>query len=282
MKQTNFPSARAETAPKTLFGVSQRVFQKIRQAIRAVMRPVCRFLQARREPARAALTAELAAEAESADWHTRDVLVGSLGSQAQLADNLRRNYYYVPARVLPEQEVPIRYIALYQSRNLFGPEAGIRYYGRVSCRRPVARGQIGFPLTHNNPGELYVAFRVEGWRTLPAPVEIRDQGVSAPKFTTLFLLAHCTQSFELFQIRSAADFRLMAAIRCALQQSHQKFFIDTHHTLTAGRDAFLLRDARGALLGKVPMDSYHRSPSSTFRQLREMVLNTSTRQETTL
>ena len=107
MKQTNFPSAGAGTAPKTLFGVYQRVFQKIWQAVRAVMRPVCPLLQARREPAHAALTAALAAEAESADWHTRDVLVGSLGSQAQLADNLRRNYYYVPARVLPEQEVPL-------------------------------------------------------------------------------------------------------------------------------------------------------------------------------
>lgn len=266
------PSDGSDTVLKLLWGVFQRIFQKIKHAVRAMLSSA--------QPALSPLTAEMETELEGADWHTRDVLVGSLRSQAQLADNLRRSYYYVPARTLPDRAVPIRYIALYQSRNLFGADAGIRYYGRVSYQKPVLRGQIDFPLSRNNPEELYYAFRVESWRALPSPIEIRDEGVSAPKFTNLFLLEHCTQSFELFHIRSEADFRLMAAIRRALAQSHQKYRIDEGHTLAAAKESFLLMDAGGRILGRVPMDSFHRSPSSAFRQLKGMLQHATEKQET--
>lgn len=265
------PPEGSDTVLALFMGVFQRIFQKIQCAVRAVLSSP--------RPTLSPLTAEMERELDSADWHTRDVLVGSLRSQGQLEDNLRRNYYYVPARTLPDGKIPIRYIALYQSRNLFGADAGIRYYGRVSYQKPVLRGHIRFPLSRNNPDELYYAFRVESWRTLPSPIEIRDEGVSAPKFTSLFLLEHCTESFELFHIRSEADYRLMAAIRHALAQSHQKYRIDEDHTLTAIKESFLLRDAGGKSLGKIPIDSFHRSPSGAFRQLKGILLHTSAKQE---
>ena len=240
------------------------------------------WLAASVEPAFAPLPPETETELGKTDWGVRDVLVGSLGSQAQLADNLRRTYYYVPARALPDGDLPIRYIALYQSRNLFGPDAGIRYYGRVSCRKPVLRKQIDFPLSRNNPDELYYAFRVESWRTLPAPMEIRDEGVNGPKFTNLFLLEHSAQSFELFQIHSQWEFRLMAAIRHALSQSGGEYRIDDAHTLAVVEESLVLMDTDGELLGRVPVSSFHRSPGSAFRQLRQMLPNSTARQENKL
>lgn len=229
------------------------------------------WLAASVEPAFAPLPPEAEMELGKTDWSVRDVLVGSLGSQAQLADNLRRAYYYVPARTLPDADLPIRYIALYQSRNLFGADAGIRYYGRVSCHKSVLRKQIDFPLSRNNPDELYYAFRVESWRTLPSPMEIRDEGVSGPKFTNLFLLEHSAQSFELFHIHSEWEFRLMAAIRHALSQSGGEYRIDDAHTLAVVDGFFVLMDTGGEILGRIPVGSFHHSPGSTFRQLKQML-----------
>lgn len=231
------------------------------------------------EPAFAPLSPEVEAELVKTDWSVRDVLVGSLGSQAQLEDNLRRAYYYVPARTLPDADLPIRYIALYQSRNLFGEDAGIRYYGRVSRRKPVLRKQIDFPLSRNNPEELYYAFRVEGWQTLPSPMEIRDEGVNGPKFTNLFLLEHSAQSFELFQIHSQGEFRLMTAIRHALSQNGGEYRIDDAHTLAVVDDSFLLMGTGGEILDKVPVSSFHHSPGSAFRQLKGMLPHSTARQE---
>ena len=65
------------------------------------------------------------------DWENRDVLVGSLRSKAQLDVALRHNFYHIPASQFPESAFPIHYVAIYQSKNFFGPEAGIRYYGFV-------------------------------------------------------------------------------------------------------------------------------------------------------
>ena len=248
----------------------------------AVEALLSQWLAASVEPAFAPLPPEVEAELSKTDLGVRDVLVGSLGSQAQLADNLRRTYYYVPARALPDGDLPIRYIALYQSRNLFGPDAGIRYYGRVSCRKPVLRKQIDFPLSRNNPDELYYAFRVESWRTLPSPMEIRDEGVNGPKFTNLFLLEHSAQSFELFQIHSQGEFRLMAAIRYALSQSGGEYRIDDSHALAVADESLILMDTDGEILGKVPVSSFHRSPGSAFRQLKGMLPHATPRQENKL
>lgn len=248
----------------------------------AVEALLSQWLAASVEPAFAPLLPEVEQELGKIDWGVRDVLVGSLGSQAQLADNLRRTYYYVPVRALPDADLPIRYIALYQSRNLFGPEAGIRYYGRVSCRKPVLRKQIDFPLSRNNPDELYYAFRVESWRTLPSPIEIRDEGVNGPKFTNLFLLEHSAQSFELFQIHSQWEFRLMAAIRHALSQSGGEYRIDDTHILAVVEESLVLMDTDGELLGRVPVSSFHRSPGSAFRQLKGRLPHATPRQENKL
>lgn len=279
MKKLGSPSAGFDMVPEILLGFFLRILQKIRCAVHAILSSAhCR--RTGREPALSPLTAQTEAEMDSADWHTRDVLVGSLRSQRQLADNLQRRYYYVPARTLPDESFPIRYIALYQSRNLFGGEAGIRYYGEVSYQRPVLRKDIHFPLSRNNPDELYYAFRVESWRTLPSPIAIRDEGVSAPKFTSLFLLEHCTQSFELFHIRCPAEFRLMAALRRAAEQKRAAYRIDDSHTLAVVKKSFVLIDADGKTLGRVPVSSFHHSPGSAFQRLKQMLSHSTARQET--
>jgi len=124
---------------------------------------------------------------ELVDWSVKDVLVGSLGSIDQLKDNLARRYYYVPAENVYKDSLPVQYIALYQSYNLFGESGGIKYYGEVIETKRVKRKNIDFPIRRNNGEEWYYAFRVKSWNKLPVAIAVKDEGVYKPKFTNMFL-----------------------------------------------------------------------------------------------
>jgi hypothetical protein len=149
----------------------------------------------------------------SVDWSRSDVLVGSLGSVSQFDDNLARKYYYVPAKSVTKDALTVDYIALYQSRTLFGKDAGIKYYGKVSEAKELLRKEINFPMRKGNGEEKYYAFRVESWKTLPITVGVRFETVYKPRLTNIFLLEHCTESYELFDIKSCEQFVLLHEVK---------------------------------------------------------------------
>lgn len=61
---------------------------------------------------------------EKGDWTKEDVLVGSLSSVEQWNECLAKNYYYVPADSLSAGYHQVEFIAVYQSKKLFGEKAG--------------------------------------------------------------------------------------------------------------------------------------------------------------
>ena len=76
------------------------------------------------------------------DWSSMDVLVGSLSSIEQLDTCLDHKFYHIPANRIKEADLPIRTVALYQSKRLFGAKAGIHYYGEVVQCALVPRNEI--------------------------------------------------------------------------------------------------------------------------------------------
>ena len=130
-----------------------------------------------------------------------------------MEDNLARKYYYVPAKSVTDEALTVDFIALYQSRTLFGKDAGIRYYGRVSEARELLRKEINFPMRKGNGEEKYYAFRVESWKTLPITVGVRFDTVYKPRLTNIFLLEHCIESYELFGVKSSEQFVLLHEIK---------------------------------------------------------------------
>lgn len=163
---------------------------------------------------RATLPAGIERRLAKVDWSSMDVLVGSVRSREQFRDNLARKYYYVPAKNFDRNNLPIHYVALYQSKTLFGAaECGIRYYGEVIEAKRLKRKEIDFPLTRNNGEEQYYAFLVKEWKTLPVAISVKDEGVLKPQCTNLFLLQHCSQSYELFNIKSDEQYRLLHELK---------------------------------------------------------------------
>ena len=213
------------------------------------------------------------------DWTVRDVMVGSLGSVAQFDDNIKRKYYYVPAKHVDDSNLPIHYIALYQSRNRFKEYAGIRYYGEVTYMKKVKRKDIDFPMSRNNGDEWYYAFRIKEWKTLSTPIAVKDEWVNEPKFTSLFLLEHSQQSFELFNIHSEEEYRLMVEINKAFDNlststtdnNSAVYRINDSHSVIVADGNFTITNDNGEILGSISISSFARSPRAGFRTIKKLM-----------
>ena len=213
------------------------------------------------------------------DWSVRDVMVGSLGSVAQFEDNIKRKYYYVPAKYVKDSDLPIHYIALYQSKNRFKEYAGIRYYGEVAYMQKVRRKDIHFPMSRNNGEELYYAFRIKEWKALPTPIAVKDEWVNEPKFTSLFLLEHSQQSFELFNIHSEEEYRLMVEINKAFDNLSTStadndsavYRVNDSHSVIVADGNFTITNDDGEILGSISISNFARSPRAGFRRIKELL-----------
>lgn len=164
---------------------------------------------------RATLPRGIEAKLQKVDWNTRDVLIGDLRSTTQLQACLEHSFYHVPVSQIKDENLPIRYVALYQSRGLFGTEAGIRYYGEVKRCTKVSRRDIHFIPSESS--EWYYYLEVKEWKTLSKPIAIKERGMGR-QFTNMFLLEHSSEAPEL-SIRTEAEFRLFSELRRALNNT---------------------------------------------------------------
>ena len=164
---------------------------------------------------RATLPRGIEAKLQKVDWNTRDVLIGDLRSKAQLQACLEHDFYHVPVSQIKDENLPIRYIALYQSRGLFGTEAGIRYYGEVKRCTKVRRRDIHFIPSESN--EWYYFMEVKEWKTLSKPIAIKERSMGR-QFTNMFLLEHSSEAPEL-SIRTEAEYRLFSELKRALNNT---------------------------------------------------------------
>lgn len=142
------------------------------------------------------------------DWGGRDVLVGTLRTKEQLDVALSCGFYHIPADFLKNAE-GIAYVAIYQSRRLFGKDAGIWWYGKVKATRVVPRYEITqIPKETDIP---YCVLEVERWLPLPRPVLPGEKGVIA-NLTTRYQLMNSRQVTELF-LQNTEDYALFGKLR---------------------------------------------------------------------
>ncbi len=156
---------------------------------------------------RATLPRGIETKLKKVDWNVKDVLVGSIGSQEQLEINLRDRFYYVPAKHISQSDFPVRRVAIYQSA--YNATPGIRYYADVLTTRKVKRKNIPVKMRSNNGEEDYYLFTVSAWKELKTPIAINTDIVKKPRFTNNFLLEHCESAYELFNVNSDEEYRLL-------------------------------------------------------------------------
>lgn len=102
------------------------------------------------------------------------VLIGALGSVEQLDVCLQHRFYHMPLTNLKEHSElsHVGYIGIYQSKSLFGQQAGIRYVARIRKWSVMPRKEIREMPTRDlkNADKLYVRFELEDWETIPVIV----------------------------------------------------------------------------------------------------------------
>lgn len=227
---------------------------------------------------RASLPAGIEKRLSHVDWSRQDVLVGSFRKMEQFKINHRDRYYYLPAKNFDTDKLPIRYVALYQSAKLFGANAGIRYYGEVLTTTRVKRKQIPVPMSGNNGEESYYVFRVREWKTLNTPIAVKEEGVSEPKYTNMFLLTHCTHSYELFNVHSEEQFRLLHELKRMFDHTEMNakgndpmYRIDDKHSILVHEGCFDILNENGERLFDPPLrvSDFSRHPRRYFNLIAE-------------
>lgn len=214
------------------------------------------------------------AEEPDGEWLEKDVMVGTVRSAEQLRYNLSTRSYYAPARFVSENQLPVSYIALHEQG--IGVPVGIKRYARVCTTEKIPRGKIPVSMRPNtDPEEPYYYFTVEEWLKLPRPIVIQGTARGKPRFTSKFLLDHCTHSYQLFAVRSETEFRLMAEIQKALADGQHRFDcpVSSSRRVTIGDGSIVITDGTGRELDKIRLSAYARKPQVFFyriaRQIRE-------------
>lgn len=204
------------------------------------------------------------------DWTRRDVLVGSLSGTQQLAICKANNFYHTPARHVKESSLPIHTIAIYQSKKLFGANAGIRYYGEVVRCIPVKRREI--KEIPKDSDELYYRFEVKEWKELARPIAIKEAGIIKPEYTNRFLLEHSTQFPEL-KLRSEEEFRLYMELKRALNSTEINdedkdigFRFNDSLIIFEGGNICVYQDKKCRL--KYTASEFGRRPNAVFRSIQ--------------
>ena len=207
-------------------------------------------------------------ELREVDFSRLDVLVGTVRSDGQMDYCLEAGVYYVPAKTVSTEVLPVGVIALYEE-GLTRP-AGIRRYGRVTETRVVNRSDIPVPMSRPNSEEAYYLFSVAGWETLDAPIAIEGTSRGKPMLTNEFLLTHCRRSYQLLVIRSPEEYRLCELL-CRLGEAaaDKPVFrrVGERHIVTLADGRIRLLDASGHVLLDSPASVLRTDPADLLRRI---------------
>lgn len=212
------------------------------------------------------------------NWSVKDVMVGSVRTEEQLKFNIEKRGYYVPARFVSENELPIKYIALHEEN--VGEEPGIKRYGEVLTTQKVQRGTIPVSMRKGaDPTEWYYCFTVREWVELPQRIVIVDSFKGKPQYTNKFLLDHCSKSYQLFAISSEEEYRLMTEINKAFdnlsastaEDNTAVYRVNDQHSIIVADGFFTITNETGEILDRIAINDFARKPRSGFRKIKETV-----------
>lgn len=207
------------------------------------------------------------------DWSVRDVLIGDLRNKEQLQICLDHNFYHIPASKIKDSDLPVRYIAIYQSNRQFGADSGIRYYGEVTRCIPVKRSEITeIPKDSNEP---YYRFEVKEWKTLSKDIKVKERTMGN-QFTNMFLLDHCAEAPEL-SIRSEAEYRLYTELKRALNNAEINDSSDIgfvfNDSVIAFETGMIHIYRNGKVYSEYSISNFCRTPNAVFRNIQKDILN---------
>ena len=206
------------------------------------------------------------------NWNKRDVLIGAVNSKEQMDICLNNNLYYVPASRIKDENMPIHYVALYQTKSAFGSEAKIEYYGEVVSLSQVKRNEIKeLPEESDEP---YYRLKVKRWKKLSRPIEPKERGFNT-SFTNLFLLEHSSQVPEL-SLKSEEEYRLFVELKrhtdaMVINEDEETSGFTMGNALVYFEDGNIYVSDHNRIVDKCSVSDFTRTPSAVFRRICRFV-----------
>ena len=227
---------------------------------------------------RASLPRGIEEKLAKVDWSVKDVMVGTVRTAEQLQFSLEKRGYYVPAKYISDDNLPIRHIALYEKD--LGGESGIKRFGEVLTTQKFKRSRI--PVTMRpgtDPEEFYYYFTVRKWEPLPRVIGLQDTAKGRPQFTNKFLLDHCTKSYQLFAISSEEEYRLMTEINKAFEvmsastadNNAAVYRINDNRSVIVADGHFTITSDAGDIIDSIAISSFARNPRAGFRKIKRTI-----------
>jgi len=137
---------------------------------------------------------------ETKNTDTGCVIIGALKNPRQLSVCIKNNFYHIPVSVAGDDGYKAEYVAIYQSRNLFGRMSGIEFYGKIKNKSVVPRYKIKEIPKYSN--DMYFRFAVEKWEKLEKRIVPDGSGVIC-EYTTLEKLKSADKISELLKNEDA-------------------------------------------------------------------------------
>ena len=198
------------------------------------------------------------------DWGRRDVLVGDLRNKKQLEICIKDNFYHIPASRLSSSSLPIHYVAIYQSKNIFGKNAGIVYYGEVmSCSRVKRREITEIPKASDAE---YYRFDINEWKKLNKKIEAKEIA-NFPFLTNIFLLENCEAVPDL-HIKTEEEYRLYSEIsrliKNVTKEKEDEVAYQLHDRMVYVSNGEIVITDKTKIINKVSLADFAKRPSGVF------------------
>lgn len=211
------------------------------------------------------------------DWNKRDVLLGTFRNVEQFNICFDEKMYYIPKEKVADKDLPIHYVAMYQTGNKFRSKAGIRYYGEVLRTELVRRKDIiEVPVRNNNGDEWYYRFYVREWKELSKPI-LPKEAKFTRNYTNLFLLEHSEYVSEL-SLKSEDEYRFYSELKRNINSAEINdagvnigFEHEDTKFVFAGGSILAIRDDK--VMEQMPVADFSRKPAATFRKLQRATEN---------
>lgn len=220
---------------------------------------------------RATLPAGIEERLAKVDWTRRDVLIGTLRSHAQLQACRDKRIYYIPAKLINDEKLPIHYVALFRTSRIFSVKAGIYFYGEVMRAALVRRKNIReVRQTHGDPDELYYRFKIREWIPLVRPIMPKESGF-VREFTNMFLMENVEYVPELL-LQSETEYRFYMELKrrtgAVLDDNEATPGFELGDIKVLFEDGQIQVFRGGKLVGSCSVDEFTRYPNATFRRLQ--------------
>ncbi len=218
------------------------------------------------------------------DWSKRDVLVGVFRSKNQFDMCFDGKYYYTPATEYIEKRLPIHYVALYETNEMYkkakiNRKGQIRYVGEAIRVALVKRSSINVSMTKNNPDELYYKIIVREWKDITEsnetgkPIQPKESGFVVD-FTNMFLLEHSEYVQEL-RFKDEEEYRFYRELARCKKEAEISDDKATTFTLNGARIVFsdgeIIALKAGRIVERKSIIEFSKRPSYIFSLFKNAI-----------